>query len=352
VLLGWLHENALYSTAEESSKSQEYYEAAYAQKDALLQEAQKGEVTAQYHVGLMYVHTPRASSVERNEGVSHLTRAAQQNHPESQRELGVLYHAGNSVEKNLDTAVYCYQSAAKNGDTKAMYYLALCYEQGLGIERNQALAIEWYGKAAEKGDALAQNNLGLCYEQGNGVKQDFVKAEKYYELAAQQGYALSQHNLAVIYENGHQGVPQDLVKAAQYYHLAVSQQQPRAQNNLARFYEEGLGGMPVPKTPKDAKQAFELYEKSALQKYSRAQYNLGRCYECGIGTSKNNNKAKQYYQLAVDANERISPDAKKALEKLTKALETLPFGQMLPKTSAPQSPAFQLPSQNKPPRPF
>ena len=98
--------------------------------------------------------------------------------------LGLSYDKGKGVLKNERNAMEWYTKAAEQGHIIAQYNLALCYRYDYKDART---AVEWYTKAAEQGYALAQNSLGYCYETGIGVPIDERKAIEWYTKAARQG---------------------------------------------------------------------------------------------------------------------------------------------------------------------
>jgi len=84
-------------------------------------------------------------------------------------------------------AVVYLQSAAAQGEPRALTALGQCHFNGEGIERNYVEAANCWRKAANLGYGLAQHYLSTCYDQGYGVAKDTNWARYYKELAAQQG---------------------------------------------------------------------------------------------------------------------------------------------------------------------
>ena len=77
-------------------------------------------------------------------------KAAEKNNPEATLSVGVYYHLGKGVEKNLQEAVKWYRKAADLGNGAAMWNLGCCYEKGEGVEKNIDQAVYWYKKGADK----------------------------------------------------------------------------------------------------------------------------------------------------------------------------------------------------------
>lgn len=84
------------------------------------------------------------------EAVKWYRKAAEKNNPEATLSIGVCYHLGKGVEKNLQEAVKWYRKAADLGNGAAMWNLGCCYEKGEGVEKNIDQAVYWYKKGADK----------------------------------------------------------------------------------------------------------------------------------------------------------------------------------------------------------
>ena len=111
----------------------------------------------------------------------------------AQFDLGVMYASdGQGVKQDNAEAVKWYRKAANQGYAKAQAGLGFMYERGQGVQQDYAEAVKWYRKGAEQGNAIAQFDLGVMYEHGEGVEQDNAEAVKWYRKAAEQGDANAQ----------------------------------------------------------------------------------------------------------------------------------------------------------------
>lgn len=74
------------------------------------------------------------------------------------------YEKGEELSKNgeYNKAFEYYQKAAEKGYAQAQFYLGLCYHNGDGVEKNLSEAVIWFRKAADQGFAKAQYDLGIC----------------------------------------------------------------------------------------------------------------------------------------------------------------------------------------------
>ena len=87
---------------------------------------------------------------------------------------------------------------AENNDPEAQFYLGLMYYFGREVAKNYSEAVKWCRKSAEQGYTDAQCLLGGMYLNGEGVKQDKTEAVKWFKKAAMQGYAPAQDALKKI----------------------------------------------------------------------------------------------------------------------------------------------------------
>lgn len=120
--------------------------------------AKKGNVNAQYKLGLMYI---MGDVIERNpsEGLLWLRRAAKHNHLDAQLKLGDMLYKGIQLDQDYAEAAKWYYKAAKQGDASAQYVLANMYKKGIGLDKNRRKAEIWYRKAAKQGHAKAKDKI-------------------------------------------------------------------------------------------------------------------------------------------------------------------------------------------------
>src|SRR5437879_4543823 len=80
------------------------------------------------------------------------------------------------------------ESAAGQGDPKALTELAAKYENAEGVTKDLQAANRLYCLAAKKGYAEAQFKLGWMYANGRGVTHDDGVAAALFKMAAEQGH--------------------------------------------------------------------------------------------------------------------------------------------------------------------
>jgi len=84
---------------------------------------------------------------------------AEQDVIKAQVHLGNLHYLGLGVEKNLVTAAYWYERAARLNDHSAQYNLALLHYNGADQVRDEVKALAWFLLANENGNERAERYL-------------------------------------------------------------------------------------------------------------------------------------------------------------------------------------------------
>jgi len=114
-------------------------------------------------------------------------KAAEQDWPKSQYNLGVCFRDGIGTSVDLEKSFFWYRKAAKNGVTDAKLSLAICYLLGNGTAQDFPQAIYWLQQASDEGNAEAMMRLGAAYIQGIGCEIDVEKGNSLLRNAAKSG---------------------------------------------------------------------------------------------------------------------------------------------------------------------
>ena len=70
-----------------------------------------------------------------------------------------MYRTGNGVTKDVAKALLWITKAAKNNNPNSENQLGFMYANGIGVNKNQKKAVYWYKKSALHGYVLGQYNL-------------------------------------------------------------------------------------------------------------------------------------------------------------------------------------------------
>eukprot|EP00122_Pirum_gemmata_P020638 Pgem_evm1s19285 len=125
---------------------------------------------------------------------------AQQSHPHSQLQFGLMCIRGEGLKQNSDMALSVLQTAATNGMSFANTLIGEMYVKGTGsIDVNVTKGVEYFEKAEKAGDMSGVHNLGLLYYNGEMVTKNEEKALAYFRKAAESGNIMSMGMLATIH---------------------------------------------------------------------------------------------------------------------------------------------------------
>ena len=107
-----------------------------------------------------------------------------------------MYAKGQEVEKDYKEAAKWYRKAAEQNNPVAQLNLGRAYINAQGVEKDRKEAIKWFRAAAEQGFFKAQWSLGVAYDYGTGVVRDNVTAFSWYTLAIANGDVKSKKHKA------------------------------------------------------------------------------------------------------------------------------------------------------------
>jgi len=181
---------------------------------------------------------------------------AKTGHAQSQFSLGLIYHLGRGVDKDLAKAYGLYKESALQDHPPAVNNLGMMYLNGEYVEKNQPIAYKMFLRASPH-HAQAKDNLARCYEHGWGVPVNLEKAVHFYELAGDEGFKLGYYHLGQLYEKGGGGVKVDIQKAIEWYQTAGDNAFARGYHRIGEIYEQGIG------VPRDLDKAIKWYEEGA-----------------------------------------------------------------------------------------
>lgn len=232
--------------------------------------------------------------------------AASRGYVEADLSLGLLYSAGQGVDKDFSEARKWYEKSAKSGNAAGLNALGTLYDKGLGVPRDYAEARKWYLRAAALGDPDANYNLGFMYANGNGVPRDYAEARRRYDQGAKLGQAAAMNSLGTMYQLG-KGAERDYGAARDWYQRAIDAGDKDAMRNMGGLYFNGLG------VAKDYATARRWYEKAASRGSSDAMRDLASIYANGYGVDKDIGISRLWHEKARSASNEISRAAPQSI---------------------------------------
>lgn len=213
--------------------------------------AERGDASAQNGLGRIYFFGLGVSP-DFEQGVHWFRKAADQNDPHAQQNLGLAYSLGyddvapdpEQARMWFRKAIEGYTSAAESGDVMAKFYLGNLYLKGQGVEPDGERSNFWfhearddYGKMAEQGNAHAEYMLGQMYLAGQGGDRDVDQAVIWLSKAAEEGDLNAQLSLGQIYSYEQYG-HRDRDLAIKWLTKAAEQGDPYAEQSLSIVYAE------------------------------------------------------------------------------------------------------------------
>lgn len=204
--------------------------------DALRREAEKAE---QFVARIKSETPPLAQRLQPDTTLPPVVREIEKKafagSAEAQHDIAAIYTAGHGgVKADYARAAAWFIEAAVQGVANARYNLGVLYHQGLGVTKNVETAISWYTAAAALKHPEAQYNLGIAHIEGIGTKYDPAAAAAYFQSAAKGGILEAAYNLGLIHENGLLGkIEQD--KALYWYKQSADRGSPEAAAAMAQL---------------------------------------------------------------------------------------------------------------------
>lgn len=178
---------------------------------------QKNHIIAQHNLGVIHKHDGNIDTAKK-----WFKKAALQQYPDSQYELGKLYY-DNKTEKDITKGIQLIECAANNKFENAKQWLGEYYS----YRKEWGEAIKWYKLCPH--NAQAYYDLANIYE----IQKDYESAYTYHVKAAEMGFENSYYSLAGYYIEGIY-VKKDIKCALEWMYKAKTH--PDALYFLARNY--------------------------------------------------------------------------------------------------------------------
>ncbi|MFV2055822.1 MAG: hypothetical protein ACC707_05105 [Thiohalomonadales bacterium] len=328
---------------------------------AALQHARRGNVDAQFNIGMQYFET----GIEYQAAAKWLRKAAEHDHAGAQLQLGKMYRDGIGVKKSDSEAIKWLRLASSWGisdayrsldqllrkqliadervlfeqnpelrDPDAQYTLGIMYAMGKKVKQDTGSAIQWLHKAALQNHSEAQFKLGEIYRDGNGIEANYRKAKQWLEKSSKLGNDRASSALQVILNDEEQEIVNEhstaLNNSSSYAILSKAKRgDTHAQFNIGMAYINGkdiasdttkgilwlekasnanhtqaqlaLANLYFEgkKIRNNYTRALHWYHIAAETGSAEAQFNLGAIYHSGLGVRKNNALAIKWFRLAA-----------------------------------------------------
>ncbi len=93
-------------------------------------------------------------------------------------------------DRDFSGAFTAWSLLAEQNNPDVQNNLGLLYARGLGVTTNYKQAVNWFKSASFSGHALAQNNLGIMNYRGFGTERSYELAHMWLNISASNGNEL------------------------------------------------------------------------------------------------------------------------------------------------------------------
>ena len=149
----------------------------------------------------------------------------------------MLMEGKGLASPSYSEAAALFHTAAEENVPQAQYSLALMYEYGMGVEQNFHLAAKFYQRAVEQHHIESIYNLALMYTFGRGFEQDFQKARSLLEKSAQSNHAPSVYYIGIFKTYGY-GCDIQYYQAINWFERAAGLDDYRVSSKASKAAEE------------------------------------------------------------------------------------------------------------------
>ena len=210
-------------------------------------------------------------------------------------------------DKQFSSVIYrsCQQHLKKLADSgmpDAQYFLGFNLLCGIDCDKDEKAGFEYIKRAASSGMVNAIVTFAKCYSDGKGCKRDVSQALSILKPLSHFENANYHYLLGLIfYLNKYKEyVAQDDKVAFRHFMMAAKQGHAAAQDYLGDCYYYGYG------VTKDNSKARSWYEAAFRQNNTHAASQLGEIYHRGYGVPEDEEKAYSYYKFAADKGNSYS----------------------------------------------
>ncbi|HQP31940.1 MAG TPA: tetratricopeptide repeat protein [Deltaproteobacteria bacterium] len=119
--------------------------------------AAAGADTPQAHTAPKGHATAQKAADMSPEDLDKLFQQAEAGDLDAQYNLGIMYYNGEGAPQDYQQAMNWFHLAAQQGDADAQFNLGLMIGRGEGVKKDPKISLQWFQKAAEQGHAEAKD---------------------------------------------------------------------------------------------------------------------------------------------------------------------------------------------------
>ena len=295
-------------------RSQFLYDEAYLHSN-LRELAKSKNPFALFCLGLMEIDHPPKNT---EKGIRNILESANKGFPTAQATLGVIYLSGSGHERDVKRGVMWCSRAARQKNPLAMFYLGLAYIFGDGVSKNEDYANRWVRAAADRGLVSAQLTLGMRLSMGDGIERNLKHGVAWLKKAAlndSEEAKVQLRRFQTLLKSPYKNSDIDDSKSNKYEYKQsnlVNLDKKEDSSEILLNRKEGLKNY----QNKKYANAQEYFLKGFKMGDPTSIRYLGIMNFLGQGVPKNNTKAKDYLQKAVQAGDIEAKKYLNALKRL------------------------------------
>lgn len=291
----------------DDNKAEKYFEKAVA----------SGYVEAYLNWANFYMFAPFTYEVkDARKGFQLLMKGAEYDEPGCLASIALCYYNGCAVNQDKKNALKWYKKAAASGNAYSFYMIGHMYYYGDGVETNELLAWEWFEKGAAMSDSRSLNMQGVMCLDGYAPGKEKKDCIPYFEESAFLGGFCAELSLLKLYdlfrtkdlENydifkvddstflDYPWAEKDARKAVDYLKRAAEM------GNADALLKCGVLLTDIERSYSDEIVGYGYLKQALEKKNYKAALQLGYLYENGIGVPMDEEKAKEFFKLAVENN--------------------------------------------------
>jgi len=195
---------------------------------------------------------------------------AERGNPSAQYELGRRLETGIGGERDEAAAAEWYTLAAEGGSVAAQLYLADLIAAGrLGLERDEDAVSRWLLMAAVRDNLDAQMRMSKRYRNGIGTPVDRAKSQAWLMRAARLGHPEALTRTAKLFLTGEMVYRND-GHAVRAIHASARAGVPDMEATLGWMYAHGVG------VPVDSERAVVWLSSALAHGYAPAAFTIER----------------------------------------------------------------------------
>ena len=198
--------------------------------------ANQNNPEAQNILGMIY-YNGKYMTRDINKAIHYLSLSANQNNPEAQNVLGMIYYNGKYMTRDINKAIYYLSLSANQNNPEAQYNLGMIYYTSFSNKQYIKKGRYYIMLASKNNNRQANFAHGFLLHDGKYVKKDILEAIHYYKEASSFNNQYSKNNLGIIYKHGYDKFKAKIGNAIEYFEEAIQQKNDYlSMYNLAHIY--------------------------------------------------------------------------------------------------------------------